>query len=159
VAGCVAFWLLGYSFFSPALNGTILQPWSLRAWCAFFALLSFWLAARVGQYLLEKPGPAGDCYRAYLKRFEKSGMADKAMYSLAYILGRDLQDCAGAIKWYNRLENDFPRSGFLGNAMFWRADCFTRLGRISEAEREYRKYMDKFPGGQWVAACRERLAK
>jgi TolA-binding protein len=96
-------------------------------------------------------------YKKTIDTFSKSPRSESALYSLASLYSRDLSDCNRALNTYIRLETDFPESKFSEDASFWKADCLFSQGRISQALKAYREYLDKYPKGKWVAEARARV--
>jgi TolA-binding protein len=110
-------------------------------------------------YLLNKPADAANTYRDFIRRFPESPSFDKAVYNLAYLYSHSLADCAEACQWYNRLENNFQNSAYLEDALFWKADCYDKMGQAARARDAYNNYIKRYPGGRWKSAASERLSQ
>ncbi len=109
------------------------------------------------QYLLDKPRAAARTYEKLIQKFGREEDLDAALYALAHVLRHDLKIYEEAVRWYSRLIKEFPRSTHLEDAVFWRAECLWKLGRISQANEEFRKYAELFPQGRWRQAVRQHL--
>lgn len=98
-----------------------------------------------------------EVYRRFINRTPAPSTLDRALYEAATILANDLNGCAEAVDLYGRIESEYPSSRSMENTLFWRGDCFTRLGRLSEAQDEYRKYAARFSKGKWAKVVQSRL--
>ncbi|MBD3320200.1 MAG: PEGA domain-containing protein [Chitinivibrionales bacterium] len=109
------------------------------------------------QYLLDKPEASARTYKKHIEHFAGSQEAGQSIYALAQICRTELDDCSRAIQWYTRLISEYPRSTYKENCIFWRAECFSRLGRSKEAKKEYQHYLSHFPTGRWKQAAAARM--
>jgi tetratricopeptide (TPR) repeat protein len=109
------------------------------------------------QYLLKKYKAAARTYEQLIAAFPDESDLASAVYALAYIERHDLDDCETAVRWYTRLVKDYASSEYLEDATFWRAECYSRLGRVREAREEFQKYSDMFPTGRWKQAVAEQM--
>ena len=102
-------------------------------------------------YLRKEYQAAAEVYDSVLRKFHQSSRTKYALYSLARIHSRDLQDCAKSLPLFSRIQSDFPESDFAEDALFWKADCLYRMGRITQAIAEYATYLKRYPQGKWAA--------
>ncbi|MFH0920119.1 MAG: PEGA domain-containing protein [Fibrobacterota bacterium] len=109
------------------------------------------------QYLLSNTADAARTYRELIRRFPDSPSIDKAVYNLAYLHSHALSDCAEACQWYNRLEREYPGSVYLEDALFWKADCYDKMGLSAKSRDTYSLYLARYPQGRWKDAAAERL--
>lgn len=109
------------------------------------------------QYLLDKPRASARTYEKLIRDFGDEADLDAALYALSHVLRHDLKRYDDAVRWYSRLIKEYPRSVHLEDAVFWRAECLWKLGRIRQAREEYRKYAELFPRGRWVQAVSRHL--
>lgn len=82
---------------------------------------------------------------------------DKYLYELGQIYVRDLKNYDEAINCFSTILKEYSSSVFVSDALFWRADCFYRSGKVSNAISEYRKYLERYPTGKWVKETETRL--
>jgi tetratricopeptide (TPR) repeat protein len=96
-------------------------------------------------------------YKTFLKKFPDDPARERALFSLAGVLDDDLNRIREAIGLYTKVMDEFPRGKYYKAALFARAECFDKLGRMMEAKIDYKKYRRLDPQGIWIAACVKRL--
>ncbi|MBD3419458.1 MAG: tetratricopeptide repeat protein [Chitinivibrionales bacterium] len=109
------------------------------------------------QHKMEKYEAAAKAYRSMIKRFPRAKTLDGPLYALATILRNDLDEYSGAISFYTRLLKDYPQSSQAEDALFWRAECYSKLGRARKAQKEYERYLALFPQGRWNLSAQNRI--
>ncbi|MBD3347242.1 MAG: PEGA domain-containing protein [Chitinivibrionales bacterium] len=109
------------------------------------------------QYLLDKPEAAARTYKKHVEYFSGKQDVHRSIYALAQIYRTELDNCSEALKWYTKLISEYPQSTYKENSVFWRAECFSRLGRSQEAKQEYQYYLSHFPQGRWKEAAAARM--
>jgi len=88
---------------------------------------------------------------------------DQVLYHLAMSLveGRDLfpsDSLENALRYFDRLREQFPESPWASEALFQKARLLARLGREREAHLAFRQYLDAYPKGKRVAEAHYRFA-
>jgi TolA-binding protein len=114
------------------------------------------MVAEIYYYSNETDSAVG-MYQRFVERFGDSPQADKALYRLGTIYYSRKKNYARANGMYTRLVRGFPSSIYYEDALFWRATCLYRQGRVSEAYGEYVRYIDGYPDGRWAEETRQRL--
>lgn len=97
-------------------------------------------------------------YRIYIERFPKGFEIDKVIYYLANILKQDINNYNEALRWYNKILEDYHHSMHSENAMFELAECYSLLGLHRQARSTFQKYMQRYPDGLWSSICSDRLS-
>jgi hypothetical protein len=102
--------------------------------------------------------------RAALARLTEMSPATLAPLSRLRLLRADLHakvgDCSRALADYDGLLGKTDVAGELrGDALFGRAMCRAQLGKRSEAERDYRQYLEAFPNGRYASKVRAALGQ
>ncbi len=99
---------------------------------------------------------SSELYHRFISQYPNSFRIESVLYSLARIYSRDLQDCNSALGIYSQIESQFPNSSFAEDALFWKAECFFQLKRISQSVSVYKQYLNKYPNGKWVTEAQIR---
>ncbi len=111
------------------------------------------------QYLTGKFSKAVGTYQYHINYFNQSPTRDRSMYTLANILRLDLKDTNYALKWYNELIKSYPKSVYIENALFERAECYERIGMKKKAIKEFKKYITAYPNGHLTRFTNLKLAE
>jgi TolA-binding protein len=80
-----------------------------------------------------------------LKSYPESVFADNAIY-LAGLLAFEQRDYKAALKHFDKLLKEYPRSNKAVAALFAKASVEKRLGRASDAKRGFIRVRDLYPG-------------
>ncbi|WP_413942914.1 tetratricopeptide repeat protein [Bdellovibrio sp. HCB-162] len=83
--------------------------------------------------------------QSLLARFPQSAYADNALF-LAGRMAVDHNNYAEAIKYFARLEKEYPRSNKLGAAKFAKAMTYKKMNLPEFAKRNLQEVRVKFPG-------------
>ncbi|HAJ80726.1 MAG TPA: hypothetical protein DCO75_13255 [Fibrobacteres bacterium] len=126
------------------------NPWGKRTREAFCKLAEV-------QYMQDKLDDAVATYKVFLQRFPDDFDRDRSLFSLACIMDYDLNNYTEALKLYTKLIETSPNGKYYKSAIFNRADCSAKIGKISEARVYYKKYLALDPQGIWSSVCAERL--
>jgi len=110
------------------------------------------------QYINGKYAKAVGTYQYHIDLFKSSDVVEKSVYTLANIMRLDIKDYHMAIKWYSKLLKEYPKSSYLGNALFERADCYEKLNQHAWARRDYITYLRLYPEGHLKTLCSSRLS-
>lgn len=88
-----------------------------------------------------------------LTKYPKSGFADDATWEIAsaFLL---LNDNTNALEWFNRLQSDFPKSGYLVKSMQKEGLVLYNESRYDQALEILKKLIQEYPG---TAESREAL--
>lgn len=109
------------------------------------------------QYITGKYAKAVGTYQYHINLFKSSNEVEKSIYTIANILRMDIKEYSQAVKWYSKLLKEYPNSGFYGNALVERADCYEKLNNYENAQKDYKKYLSRFPDGYLKTLCSSRL--
>jgi tetratricopeptide (TPR) repeat protein len=109
------------------------------------------------QYMLGKSDSAVATFETLLRKYPGAPARERALFSLASICDDDMRHLKDAIGIYSKVMNDFPQGNYYKAALFARAECFDRLGRVAEAQSDYKQCLAIDPRGIWNAACAQRL--
>ncbi|MBN1984369.1 MAG: FecR domain-containing protein [Chitinivibrionales bacterium] len=110
------------------------------------------------QYICGKYAKALGTFHYHLNLFKTSKLRARSLYTLANIMRLDIRDYTMALKWYDQLLTQFPTSGYFGNALFERAQCFEKMGQPEKALQDYQTYLRKFPNGTLKNLCLNKLS-
>jgi tetratricopeptide (TPR) repeat protein len=128
----------------------ILQPNAIWAHSAYGKLAEI-------QYYLNKYDVAAETYKRHIATFPDDPDIDKSLFNLACILGRDLNECEKAARWYSRLIDSFHTSKYRAAAFFRRGECELHMGKTAEAQRDFSAYLKMAPDGAWREACSDNI--
>ena len=109
------------------------------------------------RYMQQKFDSAAVTYKVFLQKFPDDPDRDKILFYLAGIYEDDLNNCKEAMRLYSQVINDYPLRNYYEAALFSRGECAAKLGRASEARKDYAQYLAVSPQGLWSAACSQRL--
>jgi TolA-binding protein len=124
----------------------ILQPNAIWAHSAYGKLAEI-------QYYLNKYDIAAETYKRHITTFPDDPDIDKSMFNLACILGRDLNECEKAARWYSRLIDSFHASKYRAAAFFRRGECELHMDKTAEAQRDFDAYLKMAPDGALREVC------
>jgi outer membrane protein assembly factor BamD (BamD/ComL family) len=124
----------------------IVQPNAIWAHSAYSKLAEI-------QYYLAKYENAAETYKKHIATFPDDPDIDRSMYNLACILGQDLNRCEKAALWYSRLIDSFHASKYRAAAFFRRGECELNMGKIQDAQRDFKAYLSLSPDGIWRETC------
>lgn len=111
-------------------------------------------------YLIQKNyTTASLVYTAFISNYPQSPQLSAALFGVATMYAHHLNNCSSAIPLFSRLLTEFSKNEYSEDALFWRADCLYREGRISQSLTEYNNYLATYPNGTWVQDTRNRLRK
>jgi hypothetical protein len=82
---------------------------------------------------------------------------DKSLFSLANIIANDMHIYKEALVLYTKLLKTCPHSSYVEAALYARAGCLIKLGRIAEAQNDLKKYLKESPDGIWSSVCLQQL--
>lgn len=99
---------------------------------------------------------AAQLFRIIIDKYPNSNHLQTALYSLARLYSRDLQDCDHALGFYSRIEAEFSLNPIAEDALFWKAECLFQLKKISQSMDAYHKYLKKYPNGKWKTEAQVR---
>lgn len=81
----------------------------------------------------------------FMARHAKSSFADNALY-LAGRLSLDQKHYGDALRYFNRVSSDYPRSNRVVSAQFAKAVAYKKMNLETEARRVFREVIQKYPG-------------
>lgn len=111
-------------------------------------------------YLIQKDFTAASLtYTAFIGNYPQSPQLSSALFGVATLYAHHLNNCSSAIPLFTQLLTEFSKNEYSEDALFWRADCLYREGRISQSLAEYNNYLATYPNGTWVQDTRNRLRK
>lgn len=85
-----------------------------------------------------------------MKSYPESVFADNSLY-LAGLLAFEKQDYKTALRQFDKLLSEYPRSNKAVAALFARASVEKRMGRSQDAKRSYMHVRDLYPGSPEAA--------
>ena len=94
-------------------------------------------------------------YQQVLTRFRKSPLAGRSLYLRGLILENKIFDLSGAVQTFRTLIEKFPSSQYSNDAQLELGDCFIARGDLDQAERIFKKSLEKTSrkkGKAWVKA-------
>jgi|WetSurMetagenome_2_1015567.scaffolds.fasta_scaffold00173_6 TolA-binding protein len=130
----------------------ILQPNAIWAHSAYGRLAEI-------QYYLGKYDAAAETYERHIATFPDDPDIDKSMFNLACIMGKDLNDCDKAARWYSRLIDSFHASKYRAAAFFRRGECEVQMGKDTDARRDFGASLVLSPDGAWREMCLANINK
>ncbi|MBX2989051.1 MAG: tetratricopeptide repeat protein [Bdellovibrionaceae bacterium] len=83
--------------------------------------------------------------KTFLARHPKSSFADNALY-LAGRQSLERREYAEALRYFQRLINDYPRSNRVVAAQFAKAMAYKKMHLEAEARKAFRDVIQKYPG-------------
>lgn len=81
----------------------------------------------------------------FMSRHAKSPFADNALY-LAGRMALDQKSYGEALKYFNRVATEYPRSNRVVSAQFAKAIAYKKMNLDGEARRAFREVIQKYPG-------------
>ncbi|MFN2311175.1 MAG: tetratricopeptide repeat protein [Spirochaetia bacterium] len=114
----------------------------------------YWIARAAMR--AERLSEAESNLEKYLSAYPEHEYYEEAVYQkgrLLYLQG-DYQE---SIRQFQLFNEEFPRSQYQANSLFWTGESLVELGRIDEAERLYRAVMTHYPSSFRAEAARNRL--
>ena len=106
---------------------------------------------------LKKFQSARGAMEIFLKRFPQSPRAARVSFQLARLDETNRKAYALALKEYDQVLKDFPRSVFADDAAFGVARCEEKLGQKTAALSDYRKFLLEYPGSPLLPQALKRL--
>jgi Uncharacterized protein conserved in bacteria len=128
----------------------VVAPAGIRAHDAYGKLAEI-------QYMLGKFESAVATYKEHIKKYPDDPDMDKSLFSLANIIANDMHIYKEALVLYTKLLKTCPHSSYVEAALYARAGCLIKLGRIAEAQNDLKKYLKESPDGIWSSVCLQQL--
>ncbi len=95
-------------------------------------------------------------YNQYIDAFGNTDGAQSAVYALASLYSKELNDCNRALGLFTHLEKSNPKGEYAEDALFWKANCLNAQGKAAMAIEAYKEYLERYPGGRWVMDAKAR---
>jgi hypothetical protein len=111
------------------------------------------------RFMLNNYDSAAAAYKTLIGLSPDPAVMERSVFSLACILKDNLRHFKEAAGLYSRITDDYPHGTYFKAALFARAECLERLGRMREAQCDYRQCLALDPRGLWSSLCEQRLRK
>lgn len=95
-------------------------------------------------------------YNQYIESFGTTEGAQRAVYALASLYSKELNDCNRALGLFTHLEESNPKGEYAEDALFWKANCLNAQGKANLAIAAYKEYLERYPAGRWVMDAKAR---
>lgn len=95
-------------------------------------------------------------YSKYIESFGTTDGAQRAVYALASLYSKELNDCNRALGLFTHLEKSNPKGEYAEDALFWKANCLNAQGKANMAIAAYKEYLERYPSGRWVMDAKAR---